>query len=184
MPTPHHPRTTPAPPPHHPHTTQRTGVEELTSHPPWVLGAPLHPHQLAALNWMRTAWANQTNVLLADDTGQGKTATVLSFLQSLRVEFVQRGPVLVVVPAHTLEFWEGEISFWLGGEVSAATAAGTVTARNQVYDHELWLLPGSMDLKRLNAKRQDRLQQAKVRQGGWGSRERVCVCSVCVGWCV
>ncbi len=141
---------------------QRSGVQELTSNPPYVLGAPLHPHQLAAVNWMRNAWASQTNILLADDSGQGKTATVLSFLQSLRVEFAQRGPVLVVVPSHTLEFWEGEITFWLGEDVSAAAAVGTVTARNQIYDHELWLLPGSMDLKQLNAKRQDKMQQAKV----------------------
>lgn len=141
---------------------QRAGVTDLPVSPEWVVGAPLQPHQLAALNWLRGCWARQSNALLADDMGQGKTATALAFLHSLRVEFAQRGPVLVVVPANTLAFWEGEARFWLGEGVATAVAAGTVTARNQIYDHELWLLPGSMDIKQHNVRRQDKMLHAKV----------------------
>lgn len=57
---------------------------EISEQPEWVRGGKLYPHQLEAVNWLRRQWAADTPVLLADDVGLGKTATVIAFLQFLR----------------------------------------------------------------------------------------------------
>lgn len=44
----------------------------------------LHPHQLQAVNAMRSLWAGSTNALLAHAPGLGKTATAVVFAQCLR----------------------------------------------------------------------------------------------------
>ena len=62
------------------------GVRDLTSQPSWVRGGALYPHQLEAANWLRRLWAEGRPALLADGGGLGKTASVITFLQSLRWE--------------------------------------------------------------------------------------------------
>jgi hypothetical protein len=63
-----------------------------------------------------------------------------------RHEFKVTGPLLVVVPAKSLSFWEGELAFWgAGGNV--VSYAGPMTCRNIIHDHELWLHPTSLDAK-------------------------------------
>jgi len=54
-----------------------------------VRGGALYSHQLEAANWLRRLWAEGRPALLADGGGLGKTASVMTFLQSLRW-----GPVL------------------------------------------------------------------------------------------
>jgi hypothetical protein len=56
------------------------------------------------------------------------------------------GPLLVVVPAKSLAFWEGELAFW-GAGTNAVSYAGPVTSRSIIHDHELWLHPASLDAK-------------------------------------
>ena len=61
---------------------------DITEQPEWVRGGKLYPHQLEAVNWLRRQWAADAPVLMADDSGLGKTATVIAFLQFLRCAFV------------------------------------------------------------------------------------------------
>lgn len=60
-----------------------SGLQELAAQPGFVKGAPLYPHQLATVNWLRRAWAKGRHAVLADEMGLGKTATVITFLQCL-----------------------------------------------------------------------------------------------------
>lgn len=39
---------------------------------------------LQAVSWLRKKWAQGRDVLLADEKGLGRTATVITLLQSLR----------------------------------------------------------------------------------------------------
>jgi SNF2 family DNA or RNA helicase len=61
---------------------------DVTEQPEWVRGGKLYPHQLEAVNWLRRQWAADAPVLMADDSGLGKTATVIAFLQFLRCALV------------------------------------------------------------------------------------------------
>ncbi len=54
-----------------------------------------HPPHPQMVNWLRQQWSEGNNPLLADDSGLGKTASVLTFLRSLRQDFGCPGPVLV-----------------------------------------------------------------------------------------
>ena len=56
-------------------------------------------------------------------------------------------PILVVAPATTLPFWEGETALWVGDDANVIVYAGSLAARNVMHDHELWLSPGSLDGK-------------------------------------
>lgn len=64
-----------------------------------------------------------------------------------RHEFKCCGPVLLVVPADMLAFWEGEFEFWAGRDVNVVTYSGGAQARGIVLENELWLQPTSMDGK-------------------------------------
>lgn len=59
------------------------GLPDLQRQPSYVAGGELHPHQLAAVNWLRRMWAGGQHAILADEMGLGKTATVITFLQCL-----------------------------------------------------------------------------------------------------
>lgn len=61
----------------------------LSSQPTWVHGGALYPHQLEAVNWLRRLWAEGRPALLADGGGLGKTASIITFLQSLRYHIVR-----------------------------------------------------------------------------------------------
>ncbi len=71
-----------------------------------------HPQ---AVSWLHRQWAEGNNAVLADEQGLGKSASVLTFLQSLRADFSCPGPVLLVAPAASLTFWEGACCRGLGG---------------------------------------------------------------------
>ena len=59
------------------------GSPVLTQQPPFVTGGALYPHQLAGVNWLRGAWARGQHAVLADEAGLGKTATIVTYLQTL-----------------------------------------------------------------------------------------------------
>lgn len=56
-------------------------------------------------------------------------------------------PILIVAPATMLPFWEGETALWMGDDANVIVYAGSLSARNMMHDHELWLSPGSLDGK-------------------------------------
>lgn len=93
-----------APPPGAGTPVRHTPCNTHTHRPP--------PPCLQAVNWLRRAWSEGNNAVVADEQGLGKTATVLSFLRSLRQDFGCPGPVLVLAPADSLPFWEGARPLW------------------------------------------------------------------------
>ena len=72
----------------------------LSDQPSWVHGGALYPHQLEAVNWLRRLWAEGRPTLLADGSGLGKTASVITFLQSLR--HVQYIPAILMQHASVI----------------------------------------------------------------------------------
>jgi len=85
--------------------------------------------------------------VLADDAGLGKTAVAAAFIGLLLSELRVTAPLLVVVPASALGFWEGELAFWAPQRSNTVVYSGSVAARNCIHDHELWLTLGSLDGK-------------------------------------
>ena len=73
-------------------------VEEDDDQQPEFLTEELHPHQLHALNWLNCLWRQNTNAILADETGLGKTVQTITFLYSLFKEGHCDGPFLVGEP--------------------------------------------------------------------------------------
>lgn len=59
------------------------GIPELTEQPAYVTGGQLFPHQLSGVNWLRRQWVGGGHAVLADDSGMGKTATAVAYLQCL-----------------------------------------------------------------------------------------------------
>ena len=60
---------------------KQAGVTDLTAQPECVKGGRLFPHQLEGVSWLRRQWVEGRHAVLADDSGMGKTATVVAFLQ-------------------------------------------------------------------------------------------------------
>ena len=59
------------------------GVPDLSEQPACISGGRLFPHQLSGVNWLRKQWVAGSHAVLADDSGMGKTATAVAYLQSI-----------------------------------------------------------------------------------------------------
>ncbi|GMH39777.1 hypothetical protein BSKO_07675 [Bryopsis sp. KO-2023] len=110
----------------------------IEGQPVWVHGSQLLAHQIDSLNWFRSRWLARKGGILLGEDGLGKTACVISFMQSLREEFMCAGPILVVVPNGQLERWEGEVAFWGGRSMDSVTHQGSAAARSNIWDYEIW----------------------------------------------
>ena len=97
------------------------------------------------INWLRESCLEGLSAILADEQGLGKSASVVTFILSLRHEFNSLGPMLVIMPPARLAFWEGEFRFWAGSSLNVISYVGSAASRGIIHDHELWLSPGSMD---------------------------------------
>ena len=62
---------------------KQAGVPDLMEQPDYVTGGKLFPHQLAGVSWLRRQWVDGHHAVLADDSGMGKTATVVAFLKCI-----------------------------------------------------------------------------------------------------
>ena len=62
---------------------KQAGVPDLMEQPDYVTGGKLFPHQLAGVSWLRRQWVDGQHAVLADDSGMGKTATVVAFLKCI-----------------------------------------------------------------------------------------------------
>lgn len=100
---------------------------------------------LQAVNWLRKQYAKNSPSILADEAGLGKTASIVTSLESFRLEFKAHKPALIVVPQTSLAFWEGELEFWAHENCNTVSFAGTNAAKTLIHDNELWLQPGSLD---------------------------------------
>lgn len=109
----------------------KVSFPELSTQPAYVTGGKLYPHQLAGVNWLRSMYVHGSNAILADERGLGRTATLITYLQSLLFEFKACGPLLVVVPQSMLDFWEGEFKFW----AAACTLSFGVPQSNNARDN-------------------------------------------------
>ena len=114
------------------------------SESPSYLSWKLMQHQLEGVNWLRKHWAVRKHCMLADDQGLGKTATVLTYLRSLCVDFGCPKPMLIIAPSSSLVFWEGECGQWLG-DLGTVTYSGSAVARNSILENDIWLSPSSLD---------------------------------------
>ena len=118
-------------------------MTDMTESPSY-LSRKLMEHQLEGVNWLRKHWAMREHCMLADDQGLGKTATVLTFLRSLCVDFGCPKPMLIIAPSSSLVFWEGEFGQWLG-DMAVVTYSGSAVARSLILENDIWLGPGSLD---------------------------------------
>jgi hypothetical protein len=97
------------------------------------------------VSWLRRQWAEGNAAALADEPGLGRCASALAFLGGLRSEQRCSGPVLLVAPAASLPYWQGECAHWLGPGADVVCYHGAAAARAAIHDHELWLSPASLD---------------------------------------
>ncbi len=111
---------------------------------PSYLSRKLMEHQLEGVNWLRKHWALREHCMLADDQGLGKTATILTFMRSLFMDFGCPKPMLIIAPSSSLVFWEGEFGQWLG-DMGAVTYSGSAVARNLILENDIWLSPAALD---------------------------------------
>jgi len=118
---------------------------QIERQPEWLCGSQLHDHQLEMLNWLRSTWLQDKGGFLIGDPGQGKTATIASFLQCLREEMKCTHPMMLVVPSSRMSKWHGEINFWSGGKINTAMYQGSASARPVCLENEIWQSMECMD---------------------------------------
>ncbi|KAK2077191.1 hypothetical protein QBZ16_004825 [Prototheca wickerhamii] len=117
-----------------------------------LAGPPLAAHQLSAVAWLLRRWAARLpGGVLGDAPGMGKSVSALAFLEALR-RAGSRRPSLLVVPASSLEAWEGEFRHWARpGDPEVLVYAGPFAARGTLLQSELWLRPGALEGRGLPA---------------------------------
>merc|ERR1712142_146283 len=99
-------------------------------------GLALHPYQLEGISWARHSWNHNTDIILADEVGLGKTIQTITFLYSLYKEGHCRGPFLVAVPLSTLINWEREFALW-APEFYVVSYVGDKDSRIVIRENEL-----------------------------------------------
>ena len=72
----------------------------------------LKEYQLIGLNWLVLMHEKKINAILADEMRLRKTIQVIALLAYLKEKYHIRGPHLIVVPASTLDNWDGELAPW------------------------------------------------------------------------
>ena len=82
----------------------------------------LRPYQRLGVDWLLTAETG----LLGDEMGAGKTAQVVTALDSIE------GPHLIVCPKSVLWTWQREIAQW-SSTLTPVVAAGSVAARRKAF---------------------------------------------------
>ncbi|KAF9603285.1 hypothetical protein IFM89_034618 [Coptis chinensis] len=125
--------------------TQTASLRKLDEQPEWLKGGKLRDYQLEGLNFLVNSWRNDTNVILDDEMGFGKTVHSVSMLEYLLLNFLQNaqqihGPFLVVVPLSTLSNWAKEFKKWLP-ELNVIVYIGNHASR------EVWTGTNAIDNK-------------------------------------
>lgn len=81
--------------------------------PPSIKGGVLVDHQISSLNWMIDLYENNSNGILADQMGLGKTIQIISLFAYFNDFLDIKGPHLVVAPLVTTFNWRNEINKWM-----------------------------------------------------------------------
>ncbi|CAH2077310.1 unnamed protein product [Thlaspi arvense] len=118
--------------------SNRQGFQQFDQTPEFLTGS-LHQYQLEGLNFLRFSWERRTHVILADETGLGKTIQSIAFLASLFQENL--APYLVVAPLSTLQNWESEFATW-APHMNVVVYSGNSQARSVIREHEFYLPKG------------------------------------------
>lgn len=85
----------------------------LRYQPRSLVGGVLTDHQVVSLNWMIDLYETQTNGLLADQMGLGKTIQGMSYMAYMKDKLKIRGKFLIVCPLSTVGNWKQELDRWL-----------------------------------------------------------------------
>ncbi|XP_062114401.1 protein CHROMATIN REMODELING 5-like [Humulus lupulus] len=112
-------------------------LRKLDEQPEWLRGGKLRDYQLEGLNFLVNSWRNDTNVILADEIGLGKTIQSVSMLGFLQNAQHIHGPFLVVVPLSTLSNWAKEFRKWLP-EMNIIVSVGTRASREVCQQYEFY----------------------------------------------
>ena len=68
----------------------------------------LRDYQIDGVNFMLQMYHRGMSCILADEMGLGKTLQTITFLGTLKLELMCKGPHLVVVPMSVLSNWMSE----------------------------------------------------------------------------
>ena len=116
-----------------------TPFEKYETQPSFLGGPdllPLHRYQQEGLNWLRSCWHRNLNVMLADEMGLGKTVQTVALVAALHAEYT-RGPFLVCVPLSTVPNWDREFRRW-APQLNCVTYCGSKDGRQLCRDLDFW----------------------------------------------
>jgi SNF2 family DNA or RNA helicase len=109
---------------------------ENTSDPLPAGSRALFPHQLRALQWFRSLFANDCNGILADEMGLGKTMSAAAVLADIFHEAASNGsralPAIIVAPLSTLDTWKNELSQSAAAHLRVVVFNGDAVARTRI----------------------------------------------------
>ncbi|KAI0572138.1 Chromo domain-containing protein 1 [Pyrenophora tritici-repentis] len=115
--------------------TRRKFVK-LDAQPDYIKYGQLRSFQLQGVNFLAHNWCRGTNVILADEMGLGKTVQTVSFINWLRHDRHQDGPMICVVPLSTMPAWADTFNNWTP-DVNYVIYTGREEARAIIRDKEL-----------------------------------------------
>ncbi|KNG48688.1 chromodomain helicase [Stemphylium lycopersici] len=115
--------------------TRRKFVK-LDAQPDYIKFGQLRSFQLQGVNFLAHNWCRGTNVILADEMGLGKTVQTVSFINWLRHDRRQDGPMICVVPLSTMPAWADTFNNWTP-DVNYVIYTGREDARNIIKEKEL-----------------------------------------------
>lgn len=78
----------------------------------WLNGK-LRDYQVEGVNSLIYNWIHNSNIILADEAGLGKTVQSVAFMGWLKNVQNLHGPFLIVCPQSKMAHWEEEINKWL-----------------------------------------------------------------------
>ncbi|EMD61660.1 hypothetical protein COCSADRAFT_96653 [Bipolaris sorokiniana ND90Pr] len=115
--------------------TRRKFVK-MDTQPDYIKFGQLRSFQLQGVNFLAHNWCRGTNVILADEMGLGKTVQTVSFINWLRHDRRQDGPMICVVPLSTMPAWADTFNNWTP-DVNYVIYTGREEARNIIKEKEL-----------------------------------------------
>ncbi|KAF1837555.1 hypothetical protein BDW02DRAFT_565846 [Decorospora gaudefroyi] len=115
--------------------TRRKFVK-LDAQPDYIKFGQLRSFQLQGVNFLAHNWCRGTNVILADEMGLGKTVQTVSFINWLRHDRRQDGPMICVVPLSTMPAWADTFNNWTP-DVNYVIYTGREEARKIIREKEL-----------------------------------------------